>query len=413
TSPNGTQTRRLGVHAFGQGGGWKFPDIRNPSLSGETTLSDYSVEETSFPRTYCAWVRRYKYSGPEGDLAFQATGIEGECSWHSPFGYRYPASWCRDNMSTLSCENGYQFPTEYLSASGYVSLTVDPATNAATMRFPDGTVKFFATWDGMPPGNTFRSSYYSETKEITSNGNITTWNGGSVTDPLGRTTSWASTPVGSGSLLTSITKPGPAGTPETWSIEWYIGVPWTVSTAFPALVCYAGGTPQNCDDARWFTQPKYTQIKKITAPDGRTWEFTYGLWGNLTQVKEPGGTVRQWDYGDSTTPTHTPQAWPCSIDITGSDSLYRQRVTATRVYPNGLTGGLVETSTITHILPADEDTSPWSEEDPANLNRCRSIRTIRVTNPDGSYVDKKTCASEIVRASFDTAAHMFGNDNVI
>src|SRR5262249_33547294 len=80
---------------------------------------------------------------------------------------------------------------------------------------------------------------------------------------------------------------------------------------------------------------KYVRLTKLTQPDGRSYTFQYGTWGNLIAVDDPDGASTTFDYGASFAPI--PPGWniPGGGSPSGSFKLLQQRLRQTTVYPNG------------------------------------------------------------------------------
>src|SRR5262249_2292783 len=106
-----------------------------------------------------------------------------------------------------------------------------------------------------------------------------------------------------GGRVTSITTQGPGGTSLVWNMEWQ-SYSYDPQVALPTLVCteWNNATPQlenvPCSQAGSSTRGclrgdscpiKYVRLTKLTQPDGRSYTFQYGTWGNLIAVDDPDG----------------------------------------------------------------------------------------------------------------------------
>jgi YD repeat-containing protein len=109
-------------------------------------------------------------------------------------------------------------------------------------------------------------------------------------------------------------------------------------------------------------------LQSVTTPDGRSYSFGYGPWGNLNHVRAPGGAETYFDYGtDSDTVPLQPAGWVGLRCPDNFDKLSKRRVLTKRVYPNGGTAGEHRVDYLDTIA----DTPLTS---PTNAKQCEAIR---------------------------------------
>jgi YD repeat-containing protein len=130
-------------------------------------------------------------------------------------------------------------------------------------------------------------------------------------------------------------------------------------TAMPDVTCYTLDPFGNKVKATC-NGPLATlaNVSSIGLPDGRSYTFQYGAWGNLTQVTEPNGRVLRYAYGNASNSTYAANslpvaphttAYPAPTPYTGQEiNLQGYGLTSTTSYPQGLSGpGYTTTTTFT------------------------------------------------------------------
>jgi len=165
----------------------------------------------------------------------------------------------------------------------------------------------------------------ADLRQIDRNGNITTFRfsintaGMSVqtmTDPEGRETVLTSDVDAQGMpRLRSVDLPSIGNAPPLhYTVEWRT-LEIRFDQIWPDVIC----TPEN-GTQRGCTTPIFVDlVDSVTVPDGRRYAFEYGPWGNLKRVSEPGGVVREYDYGDHTNLDYARAVVPLVSPIQTSD----------------------------------------------------------------------------------------------
>ena len=184
---------------------------------------------------------------------------------------------------------------------------------------------------------------------IDANGNVTNYNYAKPTDPTGAVLLSVTNTrghgtfygynnlaaiAGGGTYLNTISQLGPGGTLQTATLNWGARTAYNPTTDFPST----------CSTSTYHTCPStwQTPLNSITMPDGRSYQFLYGNWGNLTQVTNPDGAITQYTYGNSTTTSFLPPGWAASQSPGNapgspvSTELLQRRVTQITTYQNGL-----------------------------------------------------------------------------
>jgi YD repeat-containing protein len=373
------------------GGAWSF-EPGNLLVRETQTVFAHGSDVGGAPFSECGSVIRYRLIGPNGVTYFQNKGLEVLCNFRI------------DNTSDASvCFGGYpascSVPTQFWSTNGQIMLDVSNPSSPV-LRYPDGSVEIMGLRaEGFSPitipfvahhasmfDQTSQSSwrapvYWVTTRLVDRNGNQTTYsydaNTGwlaSITDQRGRATTYIRDPDGS-SRITSITKTGPSGAVLRWQMS-YSTLSFNPSDSFPDVQCYHNAQLGPCP------VQSFTTLTGLTIPDQRSYVFSYGPWGNLTQVVRPEGAVFQIEYGDSNTTSFQPPGF----QTCANNPLNRRRVTSKTAYPQGLSGPAFTTTT----RHASEETIGSLLGD----TRCSKIRWIRDTFPDGAIKRTGICAQE-------------------
>jgi YD repeat-containing protein len=366
---------------------------------------DYYGNLSSFD---CMAVVRYAYASQKGAYAFQNAGVEQSCDYNIPETasgqniYDVCLSWAPAHCPTA-------VPTKAWSTNGQVLLD---ASNTATpvLYYPDGQVEVMRSGNGIgylfnrgggdqPPGSTSRQDYSWFTEnEIDPNGNTTAYrylptsNQLRVVDPLGRVTTYQHDPTTG--LVTSITKEGPGGAPQVWSMT-YQSFTWNPAALFPDFT-WTDSQGINTSAPTSLSTPSL--LTRLTIPDGRSYTFAYtqpdGVtpnWGALTKVTDVDGAIHTFTYGGQGTP-YLDDWLPGNCPLS-SFALPQRRMVSSAVYPNGPSGP-VYTTTVNHVQAT---AAPW-------------INKIVTTLPDGS-VQKHSFATTFPGITSWTSFGSGGSDN--
>ena len=285
------------------------------------SIDDTIVDQCSKRPAY--YVYRYQYHAPDGKvIAFYQRPAEAAqlSKWKSTGNPGPVTTVCTsDNTAIVPPE-----PDDYWSSEKNASLDTSNQCRPV-IRWADGSVEEFA-----PPENdwikplipkvtvappelpTCSTTDTTPLRTIDRNGNITSFSFSGTTET--RTDS-----RGRKTVLTYETTSGQQGLRRLRSVELpSIGnappLKYTINwgtrdirfdTIWPDVVCHSiDGTVQPCS---WTigtpfipSQPAPSTIsvvESILLPDGRSYRFEYGDWGNLTKAVEPGGAVHEYVYG--------------------------------------------------------------------------------------------------------------------
>jgi hypothetical protein len=261
----------------------------------DTTLGDGSGYTTT-----CTFESRYLSDLPDGSRrSYQAAGIETPCTFTLPSSANADQAFCFSNVAS-QCTPA----TRVFSTQGQVFIDVTDSS-APVEHYPDGTVEVFSSTGGIGADGGPSDASSAETlaqswnlaQRIDRNGNVTTFtntaSGWTVTEPRGQTTTYST----SGTQST-LTKTGPMGVPQVWTLNWET-ITYDPMVAFPAIGSHLGfmcsdskGAPTSCDTIGRSTV-NVTVLQSMLLPDGSSYKFLYGPFGNLTQVTEPHGAVTQ------------------------------------------------------------------------------------------------------------------------
>ena len=410
------------------GGAWSFEPggmlLKMAELSG--VISTPSTNPAAQPDTVtCETLLRFRYISAAGSVTFTPRGNDPLCVW-TISGTAEPSACGADPIT-----GGAQYPsscttpTLFWSTDGQVELDVSNAA-APVLRYPNGSsetlgnkatnwsvlfppapaMPFFAHNQalfrpGLPAGYTVEA-YWTTTERADRNGNQTTIQydptsqlATAVVDPLGRTTAFGRDASGN---VTSITEPafGGAQPPLTYNLAWQTYT-WHPPTTFAAseIPCFAGDQQVTCPDQT------FTSLAQMSLPDGRSYQFSYGEWGNLAQVTRPEGGVVAFAYGNANTFSFTPPAL-LEVDDLGdlissahcsvlTPALYKRRLTSTTVYPLGLSGPGYATTT-DHKSETQYQSAPI-------VNGCWKVQEIRNTHPDGTIERTAICEGSAAKGN--------------
>jgi YD repeat-containing protein len=337
----------------------------------------------------CSAVTRYAYSSARGSYSFQSAGVEKSCDYSfaaSPGSNMYQQ--CTDHAACAP-------PAKAWSTNGQVFLDASDASHPV-LYYPKGDVEVLSSGNGRsvwfnaglydtPPGYTSRvDGVWFTANAIDRNGNTTAFrwlpasNQTRVVDPRGRTTTYQRNTAG---LVTSITKEGPGGVPQIWSMT-YQSFNWNPAALFPDFL-WTGPTGINNTIPAPTSLATPALLTQLTLPDGQSYHFYYtqpdGVtpnWGALSKVIEPDGAVQTFAYGGQGTPFINNFISDWSSCPSYSNALAQRRMVSSTVYPLG-TSGPAYTSTIAHV-PATA--APW-------------VNQIVTTRPDGSVLKHSLAAA--------------------
>ena len=349
----------------------------------------------------CGYVYRYRYFNPDGEQTlFLATSGE------TPLLSTWNDGGCGDLYVITPA------PTQYQSVDRLMTLDV---TNPCmpVIHFADGSTQElhepvggdqvgdgYFDWTPAIPDYSQTTTTCSNTgavRHVDVNGNVTTYtyptaDTRAITDARGRQTTLT---FNSASELTSVSTPGPGGVPEVYTINW-TSTPIDFDTTFSEIQCY-GTPPEPCGST------SAPVVSSVQLPDGRLYQFAYGLWGNLTQVTEPDGAVRTYAYGDSTntaygnaslaltSPVQTASNSCQEIDVwSGQEANIQARgLIGKTLYPQGTSStGYTWTTNYTHTVVGQ---CGLDAAGAATGGTCCSQVWRNVTAPDGTVTNTGYC----------------------
>jgi YD repeat-containing protein len=394
--PGSIQVQNGDVGLASQCGGWTF------ERSGMLYATIQTVAHTSGQQTYCAGVVRYYYESPDFSVSFFQTGTEQICNW-TENAVVYPQQCQSDAAAHCSITPTKQF----WSQSGQVLLDMTN-TAAPVLHYPNGDIEVLgstgdplihnAQYGGTTHLITHSAPWFTQTK-IDRNGNTTRYvrNGNgdvsAIVDSDGRTTAFTRNAKG---CVTEIDEPGPNGAKLAWKMNWDASPrhydPNDPAAFGTAITCgYAGANygfvPQNC--GVYHTQD-FTTLQSIIEPDGRSYQFTYGLWGNLTQVAHPDGLVTQFGYGwagGGGTPG-APDTAIAGNSCVGNP--FKVKASQTE-WPQGLSGPSYTTTVLSQLDSDALYRGPCSGKTGTCIADCPLFGVTRTTRPDGSVLRQVDC----------------------
>ncbi|HYC91989.1 MAG TPA: Ig-like domain-containing protein [Thermoanaerobaculia bacterium] len=262
---------------------------------------------TSCGKRTATYVYRYRYHSPDGaTIQFyqRPKEVALTSTWSSP-------------VSCTSTPIVPREPDHYWSAEGNAALDTSNKC-LPVIRWADGSTEEFHAARTLPDdtGNDGLASPYMpscsaadlgrDLRHTDSNGNIRTYRFTDTTETMidasGRQTVLTfDTDERSFRRLRSVELPSIGNAPpQRYTIHWRTPLEVRFDLIWPDLVCrsHFNGTVQPCSSADGQPAPSIVPlVDSITTPDGRSYRFEYGPWGNLTRVTEPGGAVREWQYG--------------------------------------------------------------------------------------------------------------------
>ena len=426
-------TYDIGFGRFWGGGGWNVnrhfspPELYVKGMLGEvvvpvdTAKAVQCIISTFDLRNYCSasYAIRYVYYAPDGStVSFFQRPSEAPV-WNRVLD-------CNLNQSADP------IPTQYWSADGSASLDISNYLKPV-IRWSDGRIEevhwpvpissvnspfsmhqencsFTALiW----PNQVVHSLYSYDTLHVTDrNGNVTTYEYPdaqtiAVTDPRGRKTTLSFSPAQGSSAygaftaggtprLTKVTYAGPGGVPLTYNLNWVTKtLSFASASSFPDVKCYdqcPSDPTQQCV-IPCSTSEIVDLVDTIQIPDGRSYAFTYGDWGNLTQVSEPNGAVVAWTYGNATNTAYGAAAnTVAGGNVAGQEAAFQARgVIGRTVYPMGLAK---PGFTINSTLSTSTITSPICTGALTGTPRCCGLLWRSDTMPDGTIKKSAICNSD-------------------
>jgi len=252
---------------------------------------------------------RYEYHAPDGrTIQFYQRPVEVSLtsSWTTP----------------VTCGSLPVIPPEpdyYWAAESNASLDTSNKC-LPVIRWADGTTEEFhgaATLPGPDPAadgsappyvpSCSASDLMRDLRRIDANGNIETFrfseNTETLTDSHGRQTVLTfDVDDQQFRRLRTVDLPSVGSAPpHRYTVHWRAPLEVDFNLLWSDVVCrsHLDGTVQNCSSVDGQPAPNRIQlVDSITVPDGRSYSFEYGPWGNLTKVTDPGGAVKEYSYGD-------------------------------------------------------------------------------------------------------------------
>lgn len=413
------------------GGAWSFEP--GGMLIRMVELVDAQATVTPEPRQYvdCTTTIRYRYVGARGDYTFTKRGIDDEiCHFH-----------LEGSADPKDCGTGFfggaRFPApcprgdQYWSTHGQVALDMSNG-QAPRLIFPDGTIEvmghkgtdwpqviippfgpsstipFYAHHQSLYTGgfsfSAFsKEAYWTTDRLVDRNGNrtrfeydsATGWVSG-VVDPRGRRTSYSRNGLG---YITAISQPSFGGASLTWTLTWQDFTWQSPNNDFPEVNCVSTWNPVTCP-----AQP-FTTLTRLTLPDGRAYDFTYGPWGNLTRVAAPGGAVTVYEYGDHQSSWFKPP-FLNYIDGFGASHfgdrcpdkmkfILKRRLVRTTVTPSP--GAPPQVTSVDHAQEVQLRTT----SDP---HACYIAQWIHTTRPDGTVRKTAICQGNAAPQGFNVGS---------
>jgi YD repeat-containing protein len=372
-----------------RGSGWNFEP--GGMLKETYLLLSASVAGSL---TQCSIANRLEYLMADTGIEFLNKGIEQPCDFYIQG--QNPDS-CMPSAPSRCDANR---PTQYWSTDGQVALDATDR-NAPVLLFPDGGREILgpkAAGAYLPFNKALRdysnaasiNGLWFTDKSITTNGYITSYNYDSgsgwltsVTDPKGRVSEYVR---GGDGLVTSVTAPGPGAGRLTWQMTWNT-LTWNPAATFPDIQCLIRqDTPTPCP-----SNLSYKTLTSLQIPDGRSYAFTYGPWGNLNVVNTPEGSATVFDYGTSGTPTF--QAPRVGTAPGYTLSLDQRHLTAITVYPQGTS----KPGFTTHVDHERTDTLPNGS---GNFH-CTTLNWVKRTYADGNIMREAQCPIRSTNSAYD------------
>jgi YD repeat-containing protein len=413
------------IHAYS---GWANQVIDFPGAdpaNGDVTyqhawlkgyLTRHVVEVNTAPFDSCApahrsadYVYRYQYHSPggavihfhqrPGETVSTSVWSLGPCNSRTEIPGPEPTSyWSDDGSASLDTSNACRPTIRWSDGS------IEEFHAAQTVEFPIGLLGTGAArWADLEAscGVLHPRSYTDR------NGNITTYTFTDTTqsmiDPRGRETKVTFEPGAAPGFLKlrKVELPSPGGgAPLTYTITWQaqpMSVPF--ASIWPDVQC-RNGVISGCGTST------IELVDSVTIPDGRSYHFTYTPWGSLDTVTEPSGAARTYQYGGATNTTYAQNtlplvnrldvALPCGALWTGEMAKVQARgLVSQSVYPQGTSGGRVETTSIGYQkVDLGSCVPDLIGAATAGPDACVQVWKV-ITNPDGSIKKIGTAARAI------------------
>ncbi|HYC62584.1 MAG TPA: LamG-like jellyroll fold domain-containing protein [Thermoanaerobaculia bacterium] len=411
--------------------GWATEVVADPTFNGSyldsyknqwlkgrltrTAVETYrEPKPDSCSRHVARYVYRYEYHGPDGRiLAFfqRPQEVPGTSTW--------TADSCQTRQPIPAPE-----PDHFWSSEGNAALDTSNKCRPV-IRWADGSTEEFHMAESQRDVSAFSpevakpfrptcasTDLTNDLRAKDRNGNITTYRFTSTTetmiDPQGRETILTFEPTDDRGFrrLISVDLPSVGAAPRhRYTIQWRAPLQVSFASIWPDVTCRTReGAVQACGTS--FVQ----LVDSVTIPDGRRYTFEYGPWGNLTRVTEPGGAIREFQYGDAANLAYARAASTESdtlIDSTDCGVMWSEEtlrmhargLVRERVLPDGVGGAVYETKTNIVVERLNPQLYPQCEYDIVGAatrgpDGCAQVWREN-TLPDGSVVRNGTVSRAI------------------
>lgn len=329
---------------------------------------EFSYEARS--ETESRWFRRNHQPGTPYACQYDVT-VQGPSplpDWMTPPG---EAS-CLNFYDMLGCSPANRALGEFLADDGQSRLSISSDAEAVettpegtrivyrrgqNVPFPDNTPRYHSVLMGDWEASLLRPHrVWLQDEAIDRNGQRTTllYDGphgylSGVRDSRGRITRYERelSAVNNVPFLHRIVKPGPAGEDLVHELEW-TSLPWTFGH-------FEDSPP--CTPSFPFCIPMNIRtLGSMRLPDGRRYQFDYGVWGQLKEVTFPDGAVRSIEYTTPAIYSH-PAPYPGPSSNPAASFNERRPLTDT-LYPNGKSGPGFVTRFEHYLMPGSSVDRP-------------------------------------------------------
>jgi YD repeat-containing protein len=394
--PSGIQVMNGTIDRKAQCGGWTFEQ------TGMLYTTVQATGTINGPNTICTALIRMQYESPSLSQTFYQPNSEQVCTWTEP-GAVYPQGCLSDSAAHCSLPSKV-----FWSQSGQVLIDMSNVS-APVIHYPNGDIEVMgfqgnsmvhnANYGGtnrlIAYGMSNSGLWYTQ-KKIDHNGNTTQYlrdsNGSvaSIVAPNGKVTNFLRNNRG---CVTEIDDQGPLGVKQSWKMTWDAAPrhynPNDPNAFGTDITCGTSGinysfVPEDCGI---FNSQDFYTLQSLTEPDGRSYQFTYGLWGNLTQISTPDGLVEKFGYS-------SPNNVPPNTSIAGyvcEGNPFTSKLSQTE-YPQGLSGPAYTTTWGSDTQIDTLHQGPCSGVTGSCIADCPFFGNRLTTKPDGSVVREVTCA---------------------